>query len=261
MKVLPLSDFIQAMRFQADSNSAFAMGRLKQFGIFTWTLAEGNHSGVPPPPRGEQWLEIEIDLSRATAEALSPTRLKVWHRVSKSVGVQRLDEPIKYLNASDSRRCSRRTQPLIELPAPFARQILEDPLHDHQGTQNSFCGIVGWFNVFYTEEGPQPAPILDHGVSERLGFLVLRSGQCHEVPLEPGEDHCGLSTKVFAAQLAVPEHVPPREDLLLVHQDTLGNGFDLGVLALGQGDDVPAEVSPAVLPNRLLELVVGGMAA
>jgi len=50
MKVLPLSDFIQAMRFQADSNSAFAMGRLKQFGIFTWTLAEVLGLGECPGP-------------------------------------------------------------------------------------------------------------------------------------------------------------------------------------------------------------------
>jgi len=50
MQVLPLSDFIHAMRLRAASNSAFALGRLKQCGIFAWTLAEVLELGECPDP-------------------------------------------------------------------------------------------------------------------------------------------------------------------------------------------------------------------
>jgi len=50
MGILPLSEFIGVMRIRAAANSSFAMGRLKQSGIFAWTLAEVLASGECPDP-------------------------------------------------------------------------------------------------------------------------------------------------------------------------------------------------------------------
>ena len=50
MGVLPLSEFIRVMRLRAASSSAFAMQRLRQSGIWAWTVAEVLEMGECPDP-------------------------------------------------------------------------------------------------------------------------------------------------------------------------------------------------------------------
>jgi len=50
MGVLPLSEFIRVMRLRAVSSSAFAMQRLRQSGIWAWTIAEVLEMGECPDP-------------------------------------------------------------------------------------------------------------------------------------------------------------------------------------------------------------------
>ncbi len=50
MGVLPLSEFIHVMRLRATSSSAFAMRRLRERGIWAWTVAEVLELGECPDP-------------------------------------------------------------------------------------------------------------------------------------------------------------------------------------------------------------------
>jgi hypothetical protein len=86
------------------------------------------------------------------------------------------------------------------------------------------------------------------------------SSSLAQILLDAGEDHGGLGTQVGAGDLPTPELVPPQEQQFLVLQELCPDPGYFRILGLAEGDDLPAEMGPTVLPDGVLQLLVGRVA-